>query len=86
MRAYAGRPNGDAAKGVTNEPLKQGNAVVVYKNSRVDIVNQTGSPRPDPQPPTRYRVSDDVTSSPLAGAPPGQSRFLSDSQHEHEEG
>jgi hypothetical protein len=44
---YADGLNGDALNGVTNEPLKQGNATVVaYKNGKVDIVNWTGGTSP----------------------------------------
>jgi hypothetical protein len=44
---YADGLNGDAVNGVTNEPLKQGNATVVaYKNGKVDIVNWTGGTSP----------------------------------------
>lgn len=40
---YADGLNGDALDGVTNEPMKQGNATVVaYKDGSVNIVNWTG--------------------------------------------
>jgi hypothetical protein len=44
---YTDGLNGDAVNGVTNEPMKQGNATVVgYKNGKVDIVNWTGGTSP----------------------------------------
>ncbi len=44
---YADGLNGDAVNGVTNEPLKQGNATAVaYKNGKVDIVNWAGGTSP----------------------------------------
>jgi hypothetical protein len=44
---YADGLNGDAVNGVTNEPLKQGNATVVaYKNGKVDIVDWRGGTSP----------------------------------------
>ncbi len=42
---YADGLNGDSLDGVTNEPLKQGNATVVaYKNGSVNIISWTGGP------------------------------------------
>jgi hypothetical protein len=42
---YADGLNGDALNGVTNEPLKKGNATVVaYKNGSVNIVSWKGGP------------------------------------------
>jgi hypothetical protein len=44
---YSDGLNGDALNGVTNEPLKQGNATVVaYKNGRVNIVSWRGGTSP----------------------------------------
>jgi hypothetical protein len=44
---YADGLNGDALNGVTNEPLKQGNATIVaYKNGRVNIVDWKGGTSP----------------------------------------
>jgi hypothetical protein len=44
---YADGLNGDAVNGVTNEPLKQGNATVVaYRNGSVNIVRWNGGPSP----------------------------------------
>jgi hypothetical protein len=44
---YTDGLNGDAVNGVTNEPLKQGNATVVaYKNGSVDIVDWKGGSSP----------------------------------------
>ena len=44
---YSDGLNGDALNGVTNEPLKQGNATVVaYKNGTVNIVDWTGGTSP----------------------------------------
>jgi hypothetical protein len=42
---YADGLNGDALDGVTNEPMKQGNATVVaYKNGTVNIISWSGGP------------------------------------------
>jgi hypothetical protein len=42
---YADGLNGDALNGVTNEPMKQGNATVVaYKNGAVNIISWKGGP------------------------------------------
>ncbi|HUZ15331.1 MAG TPA: phosphodiester glycosidase family protein [Gaiellaceae bacterium] len=42
---YADGLNGDSLDGVTNEPLKQGNATVVaYKNGKVNIISWKGGP------------------------------------------
>ena len=46
---YADGLNGDALDGVTNEPLKKGNATMVaYKNGRVDIIPWNGGTSPGP--------------------------------------
>ena len=46
---YVDGDNGSADNGLTNEPLKDGNATLIgYTNGRVDIVDWSGGPNPGP--------------------------------------